>query len=357
MTSATPSSIVPPKGPILIWGAGAIGGTIGAYWVRAGHEVVFVDLVQEHVDRIRAGALDIHGPVDRFTVGAPAFHLDKLEGRFPLVMLAVKAQHTQDAVARIAHHLTDDGAIVSAQNGINEPVIAGMVGAERTIGAFVNFGADWLEPGVINYGGRGAVVVGEIDGVLSDRIRRIHRLFLDFDDRAVLSDNIFGYLWSKLAYLAILSAGALTNETTTDFLSDPRFRGLISTLAAEVLSVAKAERVLPMPFQGFDPLPFAAEDAAGIDRTIVDILNRRRGTTKHHSGMWRDLAVRKRPTEVPWQYAPVKAAAARHGIATPMLDGLIGSIADIEAGRRENSVELALELAEGRATPARAFPA
>ena len=29
--------------PVLVWGAGAIGGTIGAAWVRAGHDVVFVD--------------------------------------------------------------------------------------------------------------------------------------------------------------------------------------------------------------------------------------------------------------------------------------------------------------------------
>lgn len=334
-----------PAGPILVWGAGAIGGTIGAYWARAGHEVVFVDLVREHVDRIAGGALAIEGPVDDFTVGATAFHPDDLKGRFPLVLLAVKAQHTREAVAQVLEHLTEDGVVVSAQNGINEPVIAEMVGAHRTVGAFVNFGADWLGPGAINYGGRGAVAVGEIDGALSERIGAIHRLFLDFDDRAILTDNIFGYLWAKLAYLAILSAGALTNETTTDFLSDPRFRAPIATLAGEVLSVARAEGVTAMPFQGFDPLPFAAADMAGIDRTIADILERRRGTTKHHSGMWRDLAVRKRPTEVPWQYAPVKAAAARHGIATPVLDRLMALIADIEAGRRQNAVELALELA------------
>ncbi len=47
------------------------------------------------------------------------------------------------------------------QNGLNELVIADIVGKARTVGAFVNFGADYLEPGLILYGGRGAVVVGE----------------------------------------------------------------------------------------------------------------------------------------------------------------------------------------------------
>ena len=47
---------------VLVWGAGAIGGTVGAYLARAGHDVTFVDLVPEHVYAIRAG-LHITGPV------------------------------------------------------------------------------------------------------------------------------------------------------------------------------------------------------------------------------------------------------------------------------------------------------
>ena len=35
---------------ILIWGAGAVGGTIGAYWKRAGVDVLLVDKVAEHVE-------------------------------------------------------------------------------------------------------------------------------------------------------------------------------------------------------------------------------------------------------------------------------------------------------------------
>ena len=42
---------------ILIWGAGAIGGTIGAYLARAGHQIVFVDIVPEHVAAIAGPGL------------------------------------------------------------------------------------------------------------------------------------------------------------------------------------------------------------------------------------------------------------------------------------------------------------
>lgn len=57
---------------VLIWGAGAIGGTVGAYLKRAGHDVTFVDIVPEHVAAIRGPGLHIRGPVKDFTVQAPA---------------------------------------------------------------------------------------------------------------------------------------------------------------------------------------------------------------------------------------------------------------------------------------------
>src|SRR3982750_1861608 len=58
--------------PLLIWGAGAIGGTVGAYWRRAGHEVLFVDRDADHVAAINRDGLKITGPIEEFAVKAPA---------------------------------------------------------------------------------------------------------------------------------------------------------------------------------------------------------------------------------------------------------------------------------------------
>ena len=57
------------RGPILVWGVGAIGGTIGAALVRARHAVVFVDIEKDHVAAIAdpARGLVIEGPVDPHT--------------------------------------------------------------------------------------------------------------------------------------------------------------------------------------------------------------------------------------------------------------------------------------------------
>ena len=153
----------------VVVGAGAIGGTIGARLVRDGHSVLFCDAAADHVNGINAGGLAIEGPVETFTAHAPAVMPDDLPDGLSTVLLAVKSQHTEDALAAIAPRLAPDGFIVSLQNGINEPLIAGRVGPERTVGAFVNFGADVVAPGRILLGGRGAFRVGEPDGRASDR--------------------------------------------------------------------------------------------------------------------------------------------------------------------------------------------
>ncbi|MGV3650167.1 MAG: ketopantoate reductase family protein, partial [Devosia sp.] len=145
---------------ILIWGAGAIGGTLGAYMARAGEDVLLVDVVAEHVEAINRQGLTIEGPVESFTQPMRAALPADVSGQFKTVILAVKALHTEEAMRALMPHLMPDGFVVSAQNGLNELTIGGMIGAERTIGCFVNFGADWLGPGRILLGNRGKVAIG-----------------------------------------------------------------------------------------------------------------------------------------------------------------------------------------------------
>jgi 2-dehydropantoate 2-reductase len=212
--------------PILIWGAGAIGGTLGAYWARAGFDVLLVDKAAEHVEACRTRGLAIEGPIDTFAQVVPAVTPDQVKGRFERIVLAVKAHHTPEALEALAPHLAESGFVLSAQNGLNEIEIAAHVGPERTMGCFVNFGADWLEPGRILYGNRGSVVVGEIDGSVRERTRAMFEQLRVFEPDAVLTDDIWGYLWGKLAYGAMLFGTALTPDSMSANFADPARAGL-----------------------------------------------------------------------------------------------------------------------------------
>jgi 2-dehydropantoate 2-reductase len=266
----------------VVVGAGAIGGTIGARLARDGHDVLLCDADDEHVAAVNAAGLAIEGPVEEFTVRVPAVGAGELPDELGAVLLAVKAQHTEAALDAIAPRLAPDGFVVSLQNGVNEPAIAARVGEERTVGAFVNFGADWLAPGRIFVGGQGALYVGELDGRASERVEALVR---DLPD-AKPTSNILGYLWAKEAYGAMLFATAVSDLSIADALAEPRYRRLFVRLAEEVLAVAP---VAPEPFDGFDP-----DDLDGsVDRLVE--FNRR--SAKTHSGIYRDLAVRRRKTE------------------------------------------------------------
>src|SRR6476620_2917463 len=324
----------------LIWGAGAIGGTLGAYLVRAGHDITLVDVVDEHVREINRSGLRITGPIDELTVRAPAFTPDALDGRWDTVILATKAHHTEAAAQALRRHVSDDGCVVSAQNGLNEIAIARIVGAERTVGSFVNFGADYLEPGMIHYGGRGAVVVGEMDGRVTGRVESIRDAWRDFDERAIVTPNIWGFLWGKEAYGAMLFATALTNESIADALADPRYRELYIALAREILAVAAARGVSPEGFDGFDPasyLPLAPAGAA--ERSLDELVAHNRKSVKTHSGIWRDLAVRKRRTEVDAQLGIIVELGEQAGVKAPLTARLVELIHDVERGTRAQSLD------------------
>jgi 2-dehydropantoate 2-reductase len=325
---------------LLIWGAGAIGGTIGAHLARAGHDVTFVDRAPEHVDAINSRGLRIEGPLAEFIARAPASTPEQLRGQFEHIVLAVKAQDTEGATRELAPHLNANGYVVSAQNGLNELVIKAIIGDARTIGCFVNFGADYLEPGVIQYAGRGAVVLGEIDGRITPRLKELHRAFLDFDDRAIVTANIWGYLWGKLGYGAQLFATALTNDSIADALADPSYRDLYVEIAREVMRVARAREITPEGFNGFDPHAFAPDAERGVaERSLDEMVGFNRKSAKTHSGIWRDIAVRKRRTETDAQLGPIVALGAEAGVPTPIVSRLIALMHEVEEGRQPQSHE------------------
>ena len=337
--------------PVVIWGAGAMGGTIGAYFARAGQNVLFVDIVPEHVQAINDRGIKITGPVAEFTAPARAILPGHINQKFSLVLLCVKAHHTEEATRLLAPRLRDDAVVVSVQNGLNETVIASIIGASRTFGCFVNFGADYIEPGVIHFGGRGTIAVGEIDGMITPRAREIHALFKMFDVRTALSSNVWGYLWSKLAYAAMLFATALSDESIADALARPEHRAIYTELAKEVVRVATVLRIRLEPFDGFDPAAFAADASAHDAEYSLDrLVAHNRTSAKTHSGIYRDLAVRKRKTEVDAQLGPVVEYGRRVKSPTPLNEHLIEMIHEIEAGSRGQSPanldELALTLQE-----------
>lgn len=87
-------------------------------------------------------------------------------------------------------HLADDGYVVLAQNGLNENLIAEIIGEDRTIGAFINFGASYHGPDDILFGACSKVVVGELGGEITPRLQKFHKELQAFEPNAIATNNV-----------------------------------------------------------------------------------------------------------------------------------------------------------------------
>lgn len=322
-----------------IIGAGAIGAILGVALIEAGHEVRFVEANKDHVAAVRANGLRLSGHRET-KVDARIATPDEADWPLRHVLLAVKSRHTVEALQPFVSRLAPDGYVVSLQNGLEEYKIAELVGPKRTIGAFLTFGGHYRAPGEVIYGGPGSFRIGEMDGAMTDRILELQKTFSALQP-VEATDNIFGFLWSKIALGAVYFATAVTNEDVTTLYAEPRYRALFGRLAGEVVAVAEAKGVKLEVIDGFDPRVFrpgAAADEAAIGATWEGqnrYWNRHEGK---RTGVWRDLAIHKRKTEVDRFVGAVIDAAHDLDIATPGISRLVAVVNEIERGERSLGV-------------------
>ncbi|MBL0778854.1 2-dehydropantoate 2-reductase [Streptomyces albidoflavus] len=310
-------------------GGGAIGGTLAFSLARAGHPVRLVDTDAAHVAAVREHGLTVARGEQRESVRVEAVTPDACDATLGRVLLAVKAQATGAALDWIEPRLAPDGWVVSLQNGFNEELIARRIGAGRTVAAFVNIFADVTEPGVIMDGGAGALVIGERHGApVSGRVRSLVADLQSWGP-AVASDNVEGYLWAKAGFGAMLAATALADAPMAELID--RHPATMDAVAAEVLAVADALGVTLEPFDAFEPHAFRRDAPEEIRRAATARLTAwLRTQAKDRSGIWRDLAVRRRPVEVTTHYAEVFTEAESHGVATPVLRAVIAQLRELE---------------------------
>jgi 2-dehydropantoate 2-reductase len=325
---------------ITVYGAGAIGGITGARLTQAGHDVLLVDKAEDHVAAMNAGGLTIESREGAVTIPVRAITPGALGAGLELVLLAVKSQDTPAALEVLKTRLAADGAIVSLQNGLNEEVIAGVVGAHRTVGCLVNWAADWQAPGRILHGGAGALVLGELDGRRSDRVQRLAKL-LDVVSPTRITDNILGYTWAKHVYGALLVATAVVDAHVYEVVErSPEIQQMLVALVVESMNVAERAGIRLQPFDEYAPADYQAAakgGAAARARAMASIATHYRAATKTKTGIWRDLAVRKRRTEVGALLGATVMKARGLGMAMPLTERLIAMIEELETGRRQMS--------------------
>lgn len=320
---------------ITVYGAGAIGGIAGGKISLAGEQVTFVDKVQAHVEKINKDGLLINGINNDVPIKVQARRPDELEGELDLILLCVKAQDTEPAMKTLMPHIGPQTTIVSLQNGLNETFISDIVGPQRTIGCLVNWSGDFIDNGHILFGGEGPMRVGTLNGNITDTLVRI-KLLLEHVAPTSITQNILGFLWSKVIWGCFYIGNALGKATVIEMLEDKHNQPILLDLFKEGVKVAESEAIMlePLMEHCFNP----AELARLPQEKAIPIFNQMakcfEGHRKVYSGPWRDVAVRKRATEVDHIIGPIVRIGTNNNIPTPLNSRLVTLIKEIERGER-----------------------
>lgn len=324
---------------VVVAGAGGIGGTIAGEVALAGGEVSVVDGWSDHVEAIRADGLRLVGPspAKGRTARLPAWHTSESQQMAPIdvLVIAAKAFDNRWLAPLLAPQLATDAMVISAQNGVNEPLLAEILGADRVIGAVVLFPAEITGPGLVRLDWRPMLQIGELDGTHTERLERVTTALGPGIDVAV-SDNIWGAIWSKLVMNCMSNpVNAALGGKARDCREQPGSRRVSLACGSEAVAIGQARGHRIEPVNGIDAEriliggaggPGAAQLAADWEATAAEL-----GDVK--GSMPTDIE-RGRKTEIDSFSGLISREGKRLGIPTPANDAVFQMIQQIEAGAR-----------------------
>lgn len=240
---------------ICIYGAGAVGITLGARLAAQGHEVAAVARGAT-LDALRDKGLRLIDGERRIDAPAMASADSADLGPQDMVIVAVKGPALPAVAAGIAPLLGPDTLVLSAMNGVpwwflpeSEAPLASVDGngalrraipAVRVLGGVVHFAASTPEPGQarLNFGNR--LILGEATGGGSERLDRVVRAFADagFDTEA--SRHIQRDIWFKLwGNMTMNPISALTGATCDRILDDPLVNDYCCAVMREAAAIGE----------------------------------------------------------------------------------------------------------------------
>jgi 2-dehydropantoate 2-reductase len=234
---------------LVVAGAGAVGGYLGARLALAGHDVALLAR-GPHLAAMQARGVRVSSPEGDFEAHPAVADDPESIGAADVVVLGVKAHSLPELAPRLGPLLHPDTVIMSTQNGIPwwltplervDPggVIAGAIEARRVVGSIVYFSAEVVEPGVIRHIEGNRISLGEPGGGRSERCQAIAAVLREAELRcsvtAHLREEVFVKLMGNAAFNPI---SALTGATVAGMVRDPDVSALAREIMAEVEAVA-----------------------------------------------------------------------------------------------------------------------
>ena len=237
-----------------IYGAGSLGTVLGAYISRAGQPIDLINRNKAHVQALRDTGAHIIGTVE-MTVPVTALLPDEMQGKYDVILLMTKQQLNEQVVTFLKDYLAEDGVMVTLQNGLPEPGIAAIIGAHRTLGCTVEWGATLSAPGECTLTSDPDSLsfhMGRMEEVPQAKFDEVKAL-LELMCPVHAEENLIGARWSKLLINATFSGlGTVIGGTFGDVANDKAARRIAQQCINEVIDVGRAAGAVFAPVQGKD---------------------------------------------------------------------------------------------------------
>lgn len=326
---------------IVIIGAGAIGGITAALMRKAGHDVTLVCKHMDIADLANGRGLHVTGFRGDMTVPVESVaDIAELEGQFDLCLIATKAYDMPGCAKEMLPLLKPDSLVVSMQNGICTDMLSSVVGAERTVGCVIGWGATMHSHGELEMTSGGDFVIGMVNQGSSPRLESLREALSDVVP-ARISDDIFAELYSKLIVNScITSLGAVCGLCLGDMMKRRQARKIFLGVIGEAVNVAKAMKLNVPPYGGkldYFKLMSGSSMADDIRRHLmIRIVGMKYSKLKSSS---LQSLERGRPTEIDCFNGYIVRKGKELGVDCPICQRLTDMVKEIEGGKRRIEVE------------------
>ncbi len=325
---------------IVIAGAGAIGGYLGARLAKAGADVVLFAR-GPHLRAMQERGVRVISPDGDFEVRpAVAGDLSAI-GQADVVVLGVKAHGLSALAPQLRPLFGPDTVVVSTQNGIPwwyfqgvgaeregwrlehvDPggAIAAAIEPRRVVGSLAYFATDIVEPGVIRHTEGNRISLGEPDGTRSDRCRKIAEALIAAGFRSPVTTRFRTEIWVKLlGNIAFNPISALTGGTLEELVRHPETSAVIREIMAETEAVAaRLEITLPISID---------QRMAGAEKVGA-----------HKTSMLQDLEA-GRPMELDAIVGAVVELGERLGVPLPSTRAVYACAKLLDENRRRSTLQ------------------
>ena len=312
---------------ICIYGAGAIGGFIGAELADAGIDVSLIAR-GPHLEAMQNNGLTLIRDSKTRVTHPMATDDPAKVGVQDYVIITLKAHSVPGVVEHMQPLLGPNTAVVTAVNGVPwwyfygikgeykdkrlESVDPGNkqwdgIGPERAIGCVVYPATEVNEPGIIQHIEGNRFTLGEPDGSRSERIQTLSQTLISANLKAPVRLRIRDELWIKLwGNLSFNPISALTGETLEGICNDPATAAVVRRMMVEAAEIAEL---------------LGVKLSVGVDKRIAGA----KAVGAHKTSMLQDLE-RGRPMEIDALISAVQELGQLTATRTPTINAVLALV-------------------------------